>query len=1503
MFSRFLPLAIVTGVLFLALGLLTYHPSPAAAQDRPDDSPFKLFNPVTEPIAAANFTLFSVGDAGKTQIGATSVSPEVSSTLRISQVYTRGGEAGATYQNDFVEVFNAGNTNIDLNGWSMIVITFEGATQQSKGATFNQSFMVAPGTHFLFRFAGNGANGQQVPGDFPIITDTSLGSTSGQIMLLGPGQGLTSGCPAGTNAVVDFLGYGTSTCSEGSVAPVPPANKSLTRLNAGCTDTDSNLSDFALLDPNPRPLSSPTTPCGGAQASPTPTVSPTPIASPTPNPSPTPTPTPPPPGSSLRISQIYTRGGETGATYQNDFVEVFNAGSSTIDLNGWSMVVDTFEGTTNQAIGATFNQSFSVPPGMHMLFRFNGNGTNGQVTPGEFPITNISLGSTKGIIEILPPGVTYVAGCPPATGTVADFVGYGTSTCSEGSPAPVPPANKSLTRINGGCTDTNNNFNDFSLLDPNPRTTQSALTPCGGSQPTPTPTPSAGSQFNFSAARYDVNENAGKVTITITRTGDTSAAATVDGATSNGTASAGSDYTAAAGTINFAPGQTQINVDIAILDDSLAEPDETILLTLSHPTGNASIGATGSSTIFIRDNELGSPSPAPSPTPTASPTPTTSPVPGATGLRISQIYTRGGEAGATYQNDFVEVFNASTSTIDLNGWSMVVDTLEGTTSQAIGATFNQSFSVPPGMHLLFKFNGNGTNGQATPGEFPITNISLGSTSGKVFLLGPGQGLPSGCPAQTSSVIDYVGYGSTNCSEGSPAPAPTATTALMRNGNGCTDTNNNAADFSLVTPNPRTTQSALTPCSGTNEPPGSSFNFSSSSFDTVEGAGNATITVTRSGNLGGPATINFSTANGTATAGSDYTAVSGTLSFAINETQKTFNVPIIDDNVVESSETVLLNLSSPTGPAIIGSVNSATLTIRDNDSNSGGGTGSMRISQVYTRGGEAGATYQNDFIELFNAGNATVDLVGWSVVIRTFEGSTDQSLGVSFTNANVTSFPVPAGAHLLLRFKGNGANGQTTPGDYPVFNDISLGSTSGQIMLLANGQGVPTGCPAGTSAVVDFVGYGSTTCSEGSPAPAPTTTKSIMRTGVALGCIDDNNNTTDFFLSDPNPRPLSAALTPCGALTSPNQFNFSTSLFDSTEGSGKATIMVNRSGDVSSAATVDYATSDSSASERSDYTTALGTLRFAAGETQKSFDVLITDDGYAETFETLVLSLSNPTGNASLGAGSSAQLVIRDDDALSSNRVDNTSEFVDQSYHDFLNRVPDASGLAFWTNNIDSCAGDANCRVLKRVDTSAAFFLSIEFQKTGFLAYRLFKASLPETSQRPRGFPRYREFVRDSQDIGHGVIVGNAGYEQVLEANTVDFINRFVTRSEFLANYPTSLTAAQYVDKLNSQSGSLLTGGQRDALVNGLTNGTETRATVLRKIAENPAFVTAETSRAFVLMQYFGYLRRNPDDTPNTDFSGYDFWLSKLNQFNGDYKAAEMVKAFITSAEFRNRFGP
>ncbi|HXI61233.1 MAG TPA: hypothetical protein VNF70_00935, partial [Pyrinomonadaceae bacterium] len=82
-----------------------------------------------------------------------------------------------------------------------------------------------------------------------------------------------------------------------------------------------------------------------------------------------------------------------------------------------------------------------------------------------------------------------------------------------------------------------------------------------------------------------------------------------------------------------------------------------------------------------------------------------------------------------------------------------------------------------------------------------------------------------------------------------------------------------------------------------------------------------------------------------------------------------------------------------------------------------------------------------------------------------------------------------------------------------------------------------------------------------------------------------------------------------------------------------------------------------------------------------------------------------------------------------------------------------------------------------------------------------------------------------------------------------------------------------------------------------------RADVLMKVAENQTLQQKEFNRAFVLMEYFGYLRRNPDDAPDANFVGYNFWLNKLNQFNGDYIGAEMVKAFIASSEYRQRFGP
>lgn len=250
----------------------------------------------------------------------------------------------------------------------------------------------------------------------------------------------------------------------------------------------------------------------------------------------------------------------------------------------------------------------------------------------------------------------------------------------------------------------------------------------------------------------------------------------------------------------------------------------------------------------------------------------------------------------------------------------------------------------------------------------------------------------------------------------------------------------------------------------------------------------------------------------------------------------------------------------------------------------------------------------------------------------------------------------------------------------------------------------------------------------------------------------------------------------------------------------------------------------------------------------------------------------------------------------------SSFFVRQQYLDFFNREPDANGLAFWTNQIDSCGPEAQCIDLKRTNVSAAFFLSIEFRETGYLVYRIYKTAFGNLPGTPVPL-RLSEFIPDTNRIGQGVIVGQTGWEQVLENNKKAFAAEYVTRSRFTAAYPQTLTAAQFVDALNQNAGDVLSPSERNKLVNELSSGAMSRAQVLRAVAEHADLAGNEFNKAFVLMQYFGYLRRDPNALPDSNFNGYDFWLEKLNQFNGNFVQAEMVKAFITSVEYKQRFGP
>lgn len=417
--------------------------------------------------------------------------------------------------------------------------------------------------------------------------------------------------------------------------------------------------------------------------------------------------------------------------------------------------------------------------------------------------------------------------------------------------------------------------------------------------------------------------------------------------------------------------------------------------------------------------------------------------------------------------------------------------------------------------------------------------------------------------------------------------------------------------------------------------------------------------------------------------------------------------------------------------------------------------------------------------------------------------------------------------------------------------------------------------------------------------------------VRLGTLDDlgvrpsdhNHMIADFDVNSttagptptptpvptPTPTPIPTPTPTPTPTTNPATFlQFSSGSYSVNEGGLATNVIVIRTGNTSGTTTVRYATSDASAQKRGDYIPATGILTFNPGETSKSFLLLVVDDVYQEGTEALSLALSNPSPGASFGSPSTAVCTLFDNDTVSptSNPIDNPQFFVRQHYLDFLNRQPDEAGLNFWVNEINSCGSNAVCRELKRINVSAAFFFAIEFQDTGVLACLTNKAAF-------NGLPGNAQFEFDRQSLQRNYAFGAPGAAAQLEANKQAYFAEFVQRAEFLTRY-SGVGNSQYVDMLISNTGVSFTSTDRNALINGLNAGTETRATVLRKIAEKQSFKQAQFNRIFVLMEYFGYLKRDPD-------AGFDFWLNKLNSFGGNFINAEMVKAFLASIEYRGRF--
>ncbi|HEX8337943.1 MAG TPA: Calx-beta domain-containing protein, partial [Pyrinomonadaceae bacterium] len=593
-------------------------------------------------------------------------------------------------------------------------------------------------------------------------------------------------------------------------------------------------------------------------------------------------------------------------------------------------------------------------------------------------------------------------------------------------------------------------------------------------------------------------------------------------------------------------------------------------------------------------------------------------------------------------------------------------------------------------------------------------------------------------------------------------------------------------------------------------------FPGATFSVGENAGSVNIPIERVGGTTRQSSVTYTVSAHTASA-NDFTASTGTLTFAPGETSKNITVNVNDDLVNERDEQFFVDLTNFTGAAV--GLSHTAVTILNDDP-----LPTLAVEDVTVTEGNAGQSVAN--FKVTRTGAIDRDVL--------FTATTEDGTAVAGEDYNRLG-----GAGFFIA---PGADSVNVPVE--ILNDTNIESDKSFALNIS--------------------------------APVNAT---ITR-ARAVGVIKDNDTNAG-----------------------PTTFQFPAREFRADEGAGIATVTITRTGDNSAPAEVFYTTVQvfagaGFASPRSDYTRTFGRLLFAPGETSKTFNIFVTDDAFVEGDETLRVELFGPDASAT-GWPSQADLRIIDNDTVASavNPIDNSAFFVRQHYRDFLNRDPDASGFAFWTNEIESCGSDAACREVKRVNVSAAFFLSIEFQQTGYVAY--LKNQLLNINNAGERMS-LGTFQSDMQELSRGVVVGAPNWEEALEANKRAYFDKYA------ATFPATLTPAQIVDALNARTGDplnpsagpALTQAERDQLVADLTSGAKTRGQVLRDVTENAEFRRRQLSKAFVLMQYFGYLRRAPNELPDTNFNGYNFWLGKLNEFGGNYIAAEMVKAFINSDEYR-----
>jgi len=983
----------------------------------------------------------------------------------------------------------------------------------------------------------------------------------------------------------------------------------------------------------------------------------------------------------------------------------------------------------------------------------------------------------------------------------------------------------------------------------------------------------------------DVSQNegdSGPTTFTFTVTSSLPAPAagiTFDITTQDSTAVAPGDYTARSLTSQTIPaGQQTYNFDVTVNGDTLVELNETFLVKVTSANGNPQ--ATGA---IVNDDTAN--------------------------LVISQVYGGGNNSGAQFRNDFVEIFNRGTTTVDFSLTPYSVQHASVGSNFGSNKTNLTSGIIAPHRYFLVQESGGTTNGVALPSPDATGTIALASTSGKVALVAGTTSLSStACPGDdgtspfnplSSTIADFVGYGDTSttaghCYEGS---APTAnlsnTTSDFRKAGGCVDSNDNASDFFVAQPNPRNSASATGDCKP--EIIINDVTVTEGNSGTV----NASFTVSLTAASSQTVTVDFATADGSATAPADYQANGGTLTFNPGQTTKTIAVIVNGDLVDELDETFTVNIFNPTNATITTATGTGTITDDDAPPTV---TLSLGGSPMAEAGGVATVTATlsavsslSVTVDLAFSGTATLSTdytrSGTSIVIPPGSATgtitliavqdsldeDDETILVDIANVTngtesgtqqVTAIITDDDLSPTVSFTADSSSGleNVTPATIAV----SLSTASGRTVTV--GYSVNGGTATGGG--IDYMLAG------GTLTFSPGVTNQSITLSVVNDTADEIDETVPVTLSAPTNAALGAITTHTYIILDddplPSLAINDVTVTEGNNGTTNANFTVTLSPASGKTVTVSYATADGTGTAPADYAALpTSTLTFNPGETTKTITVLVNGDIVDEPNETFTINLTGASG-ATLAAQSAATVMIMDNDSTNGvDPIDDTSFFVRQQYIDFLGREPDPPGFAGWTSTINNCApGDTSC---DRIHVSQLFFQSEEFQSRGYFVYRFYPVAFGRK-------PDYAEFVPDLARVS-----GFLDPTQ-LEVAKVAFIADFMARAAFTSTY-NGLTNQQYVDALLNTAGVTLAG--RQSMIDGLNNSTLTRAVVLRQIVESAEVGTKYNHQAYAVMEYFGYLRRQPD-------AFYLAWIQVLDQSNDP---RGMVTGFVTSTEYRQRFGP